>query len=89
MNTKRDENGVTVAMGILQSDGITPVSIKVNPVNKALKVVDDTIGTASTLNYAKRDNNRVPVLLGVSSADMKTLIPIAVDVNGNLLINSN
>lgn len=87
--TQKDNNGVSTALGTLQSDGITPVCIKVNPINNALKVVDDTTGTASTSTIAIKNNNGVSVLMGVSSADMETLIPIAIDSNGYLLINSN
>jgi len=88
MESKKDNNGVASALGVLDSDGITPICIKINPVNNALKVVDDTTGTASTSTTAIKDNNGVPVLMGLDYSDMKTLIPIAVDIDGNLLIKS-
>jgi hypothetical protein len=87
-DAKTDNNGVKTALGTLDSDGKTPICIKVNPANNALKVLDNTTGTASTSTIAIKDNNGVPVLMGVSSADMTTLIPLAVDNNGNLLIQS-
>lgn len=87
-NAKHDENGIPTILGTLQSDGITTVNIKVNPSNNALKVVDDTTGTASTRTNAPIDENHVSAWMGVSSADMTTLIPIACDSSGNLLIQS-
>lgn len=84
----RDNNRNPALLGTLQSDGVSPTPIQVNPINLAIKVVDDTTGTASTRVDAPRDNNRVTVLMGVSSADMTTPVPIAVDGSGNLLIQS-
>lgn len=88
MNAKTDENGKATILGTLQSDGITPIPIKINPVNKAVKVIDATTGTASVRVNASIDDNGRPVWLGVSSADMTTIIPVATDINGNLLIKS-
>lgn len=88
VNAKHDENGTPTILCTLQSDGVTTVNIKVNPSNNALKVVDDTIGTASTRTNAPIDENHVSAWMGVSSADMTTLVPIACDASGNLLIQS-
>lgn len=88
MDAKKDSNGVATALGVLDSDGVTPICIKVNPATGALNVLDDTTGTASTSTNAIKDNNGVPVLMGLDYSDMKTLIPIAVDSNGNLLVKS-
>ena len=88
-DAKTDNNGVKTMLGVLQSDGKTPICIKVNPANKALKVVDGTTGTASTSTIAIKDKNGVPVLMGLNYSDMKTLIPLAVDTNGNLLVKSS
>ena len=84
----KDGNSTATILGTLQSDGVTPIAVKVNPVNNALKVIDSTTGTASTRTSAPKDVNGVSAWIGVSSADMKTPVPIAVDVNGNLLIKS-
>lgn len=35
-----------------------------------------------------KDDNRIPVLLGVSSVDLTTVIPVCGDIDGNLLIKS-
>ncbi len=87
-NSATDGNHVGTFAGTLQSDGTTYVPIKVNPANKAIKVADDTTGTASTRLTAPRDGNGKVAWMGVSSADMTTLIPIATDSNGNLLVQS-
>ncbi len=87
-NAKIDENGIKTVLGTLQSDGVSTVRLKVNPTNGGLKVVDATTGTASTRRIASRDDNGRPVWMGVSSSDGITLIPIAMDSNGNLLVTS-
>lgn len=87
-NSGTDGNHVPTFAGTLQSDGTSYVPIKVNPTNKAVKVVDATTGTASTRTTAPRDGNGKVAWMGVSSSDMTTLIPIATDSSGNLLIQS-
>lgn len=87
-DAKIDENGVRTILGTLQNDGVTPIRLKINPVTLTAQFSDGTTGIASTRINASRDGNNHPVLMGVSSADMKTPIPIAMDSNGNLLIKS-
>lgn len=87
-NSATDGNHVPTLAGTLQSDGTTYVPIKVNPTNKAVKVLDNSTGTASTRIIAPRDGNAKVAWMGVSSSDMTTLIPIAADSNGNLLVQS-
>lgn len=87
-NSPTDNNHVSTFAGTLQSNGATYVPATVNPTNKALKVLDGTTGTASTRITAPRDGNGKVAWMGVSSADMTTLIPIAMDSNGNLLVQS-
>lgn len=87
-NAKIDENGIKTILGTLQSDGVTPIRLKIDPSTKRAKMYDGTTGTASTRTNASRDENGHPVLMGVSSDDMTTPIPIAMDVDGNILIKS-
>ena len=87
-NAKFDQNNKPTILGLLQSDGVTPTLIKVNPSNNSLKVVNGTTGTASTRTNAGIDDNGIPTWCRVSSVDGKTLIPIAVDSSGNLLIQT-
>jgi len=89
ISTPRDNNGIPTMLGTLNTDGITPVSIKINPSNNALKVDDNTTGTGFSSSSSQRDANRVPALWAVSSSDGVTPIYIATDSNGNLLIDSN
>ena len=85
----RDDNRVPAFMGTLNTDGVTPVAIKVNPVNHGLKISDGTSGSGHSYVNAQRDANRVPALWAVSSSDGKTPIPIYADSSGNLLVNSS
>lgn len=87
-NAAIDQNSKPTIIGTLQSDGVTPIRLKVNPSNGGIKYVDGTSGTVSTRINASIDDNGNPVWLGVSSVDGQTLIPIAMDSNGNLLIQS-
>lgn len=87
-NAKKDENGVSTILGTLQSDGVSTVRLKVNPANNGIKVLDDTTGTASTRASAPRDDNHFTAWMGVSSDDGVTPVPVAMDSNGNLLIQS-
>lgn len=89
MNSIRDENRVTGLLGTLDTDGLTPVAIKVNPVTNRLSAVNAATGTDHGRSDAVRDDNRVPVLLAVSSADGVTPIEVYADSSGHLLINSN
>lgn len=75
-------------MAALNTDGKTPQVIKVNSVNKSIKVVDSNTGSDFSVASAPRDENRVPVMLGVSDADGVTPVELYADVNGNLLIQS-
>ncbi len=88
MNAKRDDNRIPALLAALNTDGITPVNVEVNPTNHALKVLDGTTGTDHGTNIANRDDNRIPVLMGISSADGTTPIEIYADSSGNLLIKS-
>lgn len=87
-NAKIDENNIPTVLGTLQSDGQTTIPLNINPTNNAAKVIDDTTGTASTRINAPRDGNFKPAWIGVSSTDMITPIPVAIDSSGNLLIKS-
>lgn len=88
MNAATDENGVKTLLGTLDSDGQTTIKIKVNPGALTLRMSNGTTGTASSRVSAPRDQNHHPALMGVSSADMKTPIPIATDINGNILVTT-
>lgn len=89
MNASRDENNITTLTGTLNTDGATVIKVGANPTNHALDVADGVTGTDYGTDVAIRDENFVPVLLAVSSADGETPVPVYVDANGFLLVDSN
>lgn len=86
-DAKRDQNHITVAMGISSTDSITPIMFAVDPVTNylLLNVASDLL-TVTPATSDKRDQNFVPTIYGVSSVDGTTLIPIRTDTNGRLLV---
>ena len=87
-NAIRDENRVPVLTAALNSDGVTPVNVKVNPSTGVLQVSDGSSGSDHSGATGPRDGNRIPVLMGVSSADGVTPCPVYADSSGNLLVKS-
>ena len=86
---KRDENRVPTILGTSNSDGSTPVPIKVDPTTHGVDNDDGDTGSDLSDDVADRDNNYVPVMMGVSSADGVTPVAIYADPsNGELLIKS-
>lgn len=88
ISTPRDANRIPTLISTLDSDGITPVSVQVNPSNHGLKISDGTTGSNETSTTSQRDANRVAAVWGVSSADGVTPIYIACDSSGSLLTKS-
>lgn len=84
----RDQNNVPTLLGALNTDGITPIAVKINATNHGVKVSDDTTGTDHGVANAVRDSNFVPVLMALSSTDGVTPVEVYTDSNGNLLIDS-
>ena len=87
---KRDENSITVILATSSTDGSTPVPIKVDPTNHAIKMEDGVTGSDLSGDLASRDDNVVTVMMGVSSDDGVT--PTAIYANestGALLIQSS
>lgn len=74
-------------MGILNTDGVTPVPIALDPVTGAMKT--DKVSTIgfSPSDIAPRDENAVPVLMATSSVD-GTAIPVYVNSDGEVLITT-
>ena len=89
-NAARDENNVPTLTAVLDSDGETVVRVEVVDVSgdKTLAVDNDTTGSDNGPDRALRDENFVPVLIGVSSADGVTPVPVYADSSGQLLIDS-
>lgn len=86
---KRDDNYVPVAMGVLNTDGVTPTMIEANPSTHVLDYDDNTSGSDNSGDNAYRDGNYVPTLIAVSEADGVTPVPLYIDSDGNLLVDSS
>jgi len=85
----RDNNQISVMIGLSNADGITPVPIKIHPTTHALQVEDSSSGFDLSGDNASRDNNGISTIMGVSSADGITPVPIYIDPStGQLLIDS-
>lgn len=87
-NAERDENGVAVTLGVLDSDGETTEQITADPTTHTLEADDDTTGSDNGPTDAKRDENGVPVAMAVSSVDGETPVALYVDSSGKLLTDS-
>lgn len=85
---KTDNNGVVVAMGVLNTDGVTPTQLTANPTTHVLNVSDGTTGSDFGLDLAARDQNSRTVAIAASSSDGTTPVNLYVDSSGNLLIQS-
>lgn len=86
MGTPQDNNFVPVKMGILYTDGVTPVPIAIDAGGNM------KVDTANTIAFtpedvARRDENHVPVWMGVSSVD-GTPMPIYVTAAGAVLVDT-
>lgn len=87
MQAKKDQNSVPTATGVSSVDGVTPVSLRVDPATGWLlaETISDSITAATSLNQCRIDQNDVSTIYGVSDLDGTTLIPIRTDSNGYLL----
>ncbi len=87
-NASRDDNNVPTKIFALNTDGKTITLMRVNPTNHALKISDGTTGSDHGPKNALRDENFVPVMVGVSSSDFSTPVVIYGDINGAILTQS-
>lgn len=87
-NAKRDDNFVTTLLGTLNTDGATLVPIKASASTHRIMVSDATTGSDNGPADAPHDENHVPALIAVSSADGVTPVVVYADSNGRLLVNS-
>jgi hypothetical protein len=85
-NAKRDNNSVTVEMGVSNADGVTLLSIQANPTTHVLQTLDGVTGSDMGTPNAKRDGNSVTAMMAVSSADGKTPVALYIDAATNKLL---
>lgn len=88
MFTPREKNRVTVAFGVLNTNGLSLVPIKSGLLGGSLLISDGTSGPNLTGSDALRDENFETTLLAVSSVDGVTPVPIYVNASGALLTKS-
>ena len=85
---KRDSNYNVVLMGVSSVDGVTPTPLTVDPdTNRLLCTVAGLVGgTGNDADYAKRDDNREPVL-GGARTDTDEFNPLTIEsVNNGLMM---
>lgn len=88
-STRRDENRVTVIFGALNTDGVTPTMVEADPTGHYVMTNDDTTGSDLSDPPVERDQNHVPGLMAVSEVDGVTPVPLYVNSDGELLIDSS
>ena len=87
---KRDDNRIPTLQAVLNTDGLTPTNVQVNPSNSNSLMADDaSTGSDNGPTNAKRDDNRVPVAMAVSEVDGITPVVLYVNSSGELLIDSS
>jgi len=86
-NALRDENRVTVGMGVSIVDSATTELLTVDPSTDYLMIdLNLELVSVTPATKIKRDQNRVTTLYGISSDDGETLVPIRTNDSGELLI---
>lgn len=87
MNAKRDENYVTVAMGISDTDGATTLPLSVDPVTGRLLIDIDGQLTDGLIMPAMvgRDENWRETASAVTDDADETVSPLIVDNRNNYL----
>lgn len=87
-NAKKDDNGVSTLIGVLNTDGATIIPVQANPTTHRLEVSDGTSGSDNGPTNALKDGNFVSSLIAVSSSDGVTPVVVYTDANGHLLVQT-
>lgn len=74
-NAQKDDNGYPTIIGISCVDGITPVQVVFNSTNNGMMRDTTTVISVVPQEIKQLDDNSVPIAKGVSSADLKTILP--------------
>lgn len=85
---KIDNNNISTIQGVLNTDGVTPTNVTIDPITHVLDISDDTTGNDFGNDWAARDNNHKPTLIAASENDDNTPVTLYVDSNGYFLIDS-
>lgn len=89
MDALRDDNRITQMMGISSVDGVTPTPVVIDSVTNRVNLKQESLAPVPNVTnrgLAARDGNRVPSMIGTSSADDGTLVVVVLQDN-NLRIN--
>ena len=81
MDAKRDQNHATVQLGVSSADSSTPLPLRVDAVTDYL-LIDIAVNSGSsstTRSIAERDQNSVPVLMGVTNDASLTPMALSID----------
>lgn len=89
MNARRDNNGVSTMIAFLDSDGTTPTLLKADPTTHGLDVNDGITGSDLGRDNAGHDDNRVTTMIAVSEVDGISPVPLYINANGELLVDTN
>lgn len=83
---KREGNYKTVGAGISTAATHDILMFRIDPITNGVlaNMVADSL-VATSISIAKRDENFVPTIYGISDTDGITLVPIRTDDNGYLL----
>lgn len=86
-NAKRDQNYVPTLIVADQTDGVTPVNVRANPIGHGISLSNGTTGSDLTGDKFPVDGNYVPVACAVSSADGVTPVVLYATPGGGLLVD--
>lgn len=84
ISTPRDANRIPALVSVLDSDGVTTISVLADPTTHALLLDIGMGGSDNGVPTAQRDANRVPSLLGTSYVDGVTPVEVYASSPGYL-----
>lgn len=88
VTAKIDNNNIPSIIGVLNTDGTTITLLKADPSMHSIDVNDDGGGSDLGGDDALSDDNKIRVLLAVSETDESTPVPLYIDTDGKLLIQT-
>jgi len=83
---KIDNNRIPTIQGVLNTDGVTPTNVKIDPSTHALFASDGSSGSDLGNDSAYRDNNGNPTLIATDVNN--NIIPLYVNSSGHLMIQT-
>lgn len=87
MNSYHDGNGRHTVIAV-ESDGVTLVNIKADPITHALYTSDGVTGSDNGPIISRHDDSHVPILMATSNSDGRTPVAIYGNASNQLLVES-